>query len=65
MKNWMKDLIFVLYVVIIMPLVSLIYFGYAFTNFEPIFIIIGAIILWIVIIPYPVYWYLRNRISKE
>lgn len=58
----MKDLVFIIYVVVVMPLVSLIYFGYAFTNFSALAIIAGAIILWLIIIPYPVYWYLKNRI---
>ncbi len=60
MKDWHRHLIFIVYIVIIMPFISLIYFGYAFTNFEPIFILIGGIILWLVLIPYPLYWYLKN-----
>ena len=62
MKDWMKDAVFLLYIVIVMPFASLLYFGYAFTNFETIFIIIGAAALWLVLIPYPVYWYLKNRV---
>lgn len=62
MKNWMKDMIFLFHVVIVMPFVSLIYFGYALTNFNVVFAIIGGIILWLILIPYPVYWYLKNRI---
>lgn len=62
MKKWMKDLIFIIYVVVVMPLISLIYFGYALTNFNPVAIISGGVILWLIIIPYPVYWYLKNRI---
>lgn len=58
----MKDLIFIIYVVVVMPLISLIYFGYALTNFNLLVIIAGAVILWLIIIPYPVYWYLKNRI---
>ncbi len=62
MKNWMKDAIFIFYVVIVLPVISLIYFGYAFTNFNGIVAIIGGIIMWLILIPYPVRWYLRNRI---
>jgi len=60
MKNWVKDLIFILYIVILMPSISIIYFGYALTNFDSIYIIIGAIILWLILIPYPLYWYLKK-----
>ncbi len=55
-------MIFLFHVVIVMPFVSLIHFGYALTNFNVIFAIIGGIILWLILIPYPVYWYLKNRI---
>ncbi len=43
-----------------MPSISIIYFGYALTNFDSIYIIIGAIILWLILIPYPLYWYLKK-----
>lgn len=62
MKDWMKDAIFILYIVIVMPLASLLYFGIAFTNFDAIFIAIGAVMVWLILIPYPLYWYLKNRV---
>jgi len=62
MKDWMKDAVFIFHIVIVMPLASLLYFGIAFTNFDTLFVIIGAVILWLILIPYPVYWYLKNRV---
>ena len=62
MKNWVKDLLFLLYVLIVMPFISLIYFGIALSNFDAVFVIVGAIILWLIFIPYPIHWYLKNRI---
>ena len=62
MKDWMKDIMFIAHVVIIVPIISVIYFGYAFTNLSIIFVLIGAIVLWSIIIIYPFYWYLKNRI---
>jgi len=61
-KNWQKDLLFIFYVLIIMPLISIIYFGYALTNFDFYVSLAGGIALWLILIPYPVYWYIKNRI---
>ncbi|MBC7129083.1 MAG: hypothetical protein H5T45_05065 [Thermoplasmatales archaeon] len=56
------DIIFFSYILLILPIISLIYFAYIFTNFEKIFSIAGLILFWIVAIPYPLYWYGKNRI---
>lgn len=56
------DLIFLSYILLILPLVSLIYFAYIFTNLDKIFSILGVIIFWALAIPYPLYWYGKNRI---
>jgi len=39
MKDWMKDIMFIAHVVIIVPIISVIYFGYAFTNLNIIFVL--------------------------
>ncbi len=62
MKKWMMDALFLVYVIVILPVLSLFYFAYTFTNLEMIFVIIGAIVFYLIFIPYPVYWYLKNRI---
>jgi len=64
MKKWMMDAIFLVYFIIILPFLSLLYFGYALTNFEILITIIGGIIFYLILIPYPVYWYLKNRVSN-
>jgi len=61
-KNWQKDLLFLFYVLVIMPLISVIYFGYTLTNFDFYIALAGGIVLWLILIPYPVYWYIKNRI---
>jgi ABC-type iron transport system FetAB permease component len=58
----MLDVIFLAYALLFMPLVSLIYFAYAFTHFDGIVIAVGAAVLWLVLIPYPLSWYLKKRV---
>jgi len=65
MKKWMMDAIFLTYVIIILPLLSLFYFAYTLTNFEMMIAIVGGIIFYLLLIPYPVYWYLKNRVMAE
>ncbi len=56
------DLIFFSYILLVLPIISLIYFAYIFTNLDKIFSILGVIIFWAVAIPYPLHWYGKNRI---
>ena len=63
--NFMKlhDVLFAVYIVIILPLASLFYFAIALTNFDTLLTIAGAAILWGVMIPYPVYRYVKIKFS--
>jgi len=62
-KGLAVDIIFIFYVLVILPAISFVYFAYSLTNFESIETIIGAAILWSITIPYPVYWYLKKKLS--
>ncbi len=59
--NMLTDAIFIFYVVVVLPAVSFLYFAYSLTNLETLWVIIGAAILWAVMIPYPMYWYLKKK----
>ncbi len=63
-SNLLTDAIFIFYVAVILPIVSFVYFAYALTNLEMLWVVIGATILWVVMIPYPVYRYLKKKIAK-
>ena len=56
------DIFFILYVILVMPIVSLFYFAYMLTNHDILVTLVGAIILWLILIPYPLYWYLKKRV---
>jgi len=62
MKKWMMDIVFLLYVIVVLPFISLLFFAYTLTNFEIMFAIAGGVVFYLIFIPYPVYWYLKNRI---
>ncbi|KAA0002916.1 MAG: hypothetical protein DRN33_01945 [Thermoplasmata archaeon] len=64
-KNLMADITFIFYVLIVLPAVSFVYFAYALTNLESIEVMIGAAILWAIMIPYPLYWYLKKKIKNQ
>ena len=55
------DVIFAIYIAIVLPLATLFYFAIAITDFPPVFIALGAIILWAIMIPYPLYRYVKIR----
>jgi len=57
----MYDIVFGIYVLVILPLVSFIYFAMAITDFPYFFMILGAIALWGVMIPYPLYKYIKMK----
>lgn len=57
----LHDILFGIYIVVILPLASLFYFAIALTNFDIVMALVGAAILWGVMIPYPVYKYLKIR----
>jgi len=63
-KSWITDIIFIFYVLVILTVASFIYFAYALTNLKYIEVIIGAAILWALMIPYPVYWYLKKKLHN-
>ena len=56
------DIIFFGYIVLILPAVSFIYFAISLTNWEAVMVILGVAILWGIMIPYPVFWYVKRRI---
>ena len=57
----LQDVLFGVYIAVILPLASLFYFAIALTNFDIIMALGGAVILWGVMIPYPVYRYIKIR----
>ncbi|MCD6171011.1 MAG: hypothetical protein J7J36_01120 [Thermoplasmata archaeon] len=61
MKELIIDVVFMVYIAIILPIASFLYLAYAFTNLNSIFIIAGLTILWAVMIPYPVYKYINMK----
>ena len=63
-KSWIADIVFIFYVLVILTVASFIYFAYALTNLESIEVAIGATVLWAIMIPYPVYWYLKKKLHN-
>ena len=63
-KSMATDAVFLFYLVIILPLVSFIYFAYSLTNLETLWVVIGAAILWAIMIPYPLYWYVNKKLGS-
>jgi len=64
-KSMATDAVFLFYLVIILPLVSFIYFAYSLTNLETMWVVIGAAILWAIMIPYPLYWYVNKKLGSD
>lgn len=65
-NNYLKlDILFLIYVVIILPLASFLYFAIAMTNLQELYALIGGAILWAIMIPYPVYKYVSMRFLYE
>lgn len=61
-KKLLTDIVFFGYFIIIFPVVSYVYFAISMTNWATLSVIIGVAILWGIMMPYPVYWYVRRRI---
>jgi len=59
------DILFIIYVAAIIPVVSLFYFAIAITNFDSMIALAGGIILWAILIPYPVYKYIKKRVCPS
>ena len=64
-KGFATDAIFIFYLVIVLPLVSFIYFAYSLTNLETMWVVVGAATLWAIMIPYPLYWYLNRKLGGD
>ena len=64
-KEKLVDIIFLIYVVLIIPIASFFYFAFATTNLDNLLMVIGAIILWGVMIPYPLYKYTKTKFFEK
>lgn len=64
-KSMITDAEFLFYLVIVLPLVSFIYFAYSLTNLEALWVAVGAVILWAIMIPYPLYRYLNKKSGSD
>jgi len=64
MKKFILDIIFFSHLIFLFPVLTFFYVGYAITYLTTPAVIIGIIILWSILLPYPFYLYWNKRIKN-
>ena len=64
-KSLHIDIIFFIHLLVILPGLTFFYMAISVTNYTATGTAVGLILLWIILIPYPMYWYWANRLKDN
>jgi len=59
----LTDIAFFFHILVILPAVSFLFLAITLIRFPSLVSAAGLIVIWLVLIPYPVWWYWQRRIS--
>ncbi len=59
----LTDIAFFFHILVILPAVSFLFLAIALIRLPSLVSAVGLIVIWLALIPYPVWWYWQRRIS--
>lgn len=63
-KDIVADIAFFFHILVILPAVSFFFLALSLIRLSSLLTAGGIIVIWIALIPYPVWWYWQRRISR-